>query len=184
MATLIEPIHRLARPQDAPPSAGTRRVTWSFSDEWPTDDPRILGEFPESAAEQPSPLPSVLSGVRVLVVEDDEDTRELFAAALTACGAEVATASRALEALHLLTAGPAHVVLSDIAMPGGDGYWLVQEIRRLPDASVKNVPVVAVTAYGREHSRARALAAGFANHLQKPVDPEVLCRTVAMAAGR
>ena len=122
--------------------------------------------------------------MRVLVVDDDEDTLELFAAALMACGAEVNTASRAPDALQLLAEWPADVVLSDIAMPGGDGYWLVREIRRLSDARLSSVPVMAVTAYGREHSRARALAGGFVEHLQKPVDPEVLCRTVAKAAGR
>jgi CheY-like chemotaxis protein len=76
------------------------------------------------------------------------------------------------------------VVLSDIAMAGEDGYWLAREIRRLPDAALSGVPIVAVTAYGREHSRARVLAAGFVDHLQKPVDPAILCQTVAKAAGR
>jgi diguanylate cyclase len=131
-----------------------------------------------------SPLPSVLAGVRVLVVDDDEDSIEVFAAALAACGADVATANSAPEAVRLHAARPADVVLSDIAMPGRDGYWLVSEIRRLADARVSGVPVVAATAYGREHSRSSALAAGFTDHLQKPVDPEVLCRTVARAAGR
>jgi CheY-like chemotaxis protein len=126
----------------------------------------------------------VLNGLRVLVVDDDEDTMELFAAVLAACGADVSTAPRALEALSRLANRPADVVLSDIAMPGGDGYWLVREIRQLADALVRGVPVVAVTAFGHEHSRARTLSAGFADHLQKPVDPEVLCRTVARAAGR
>jgi CheY-like chemotaxis protein len=122
--------------------------------------------------------------VRVLVVDDDEDTVDLFAAALRACGAEVSTATGAAEAVRRLTARPVDVVVSDIAMPGIDGYGLVREIRRLADARVNGIPVIATTAYGREHSRERVLAGGFVEHLQKPVDPEALCRAVARAAGR
>lgn len=130
------------------------------------------------------PLPNVLTGLRVLVVDDEADTRDLFAAVLTAGGARVSKADSASEALERLVGEPVDVVLSDIAMPGGDGYWLVREIRALPDARVNAVPVVAVTAFGREHSRGRVLAAGFADHMQKPTDPDLLCRVVAAAAGR
>ena len=140
-------------------------------------------KVPPTPAEWAVPVPSLLAGLRVLVVDDDTDTRELFAAVLAASGADVAMAGSAPEALELLRAQAVDVVLSDIAMPGGDGYWLVREIRALPD-TVNSVPVVAVTAFGREHSRDRVLAAGFAAHLQKPADPELLCRTVAAAAGR
>jgi len=129
-------------------------------------------------------LPRVLTGVRVLVVDDDEDTTQLFATALAACGAEVATATSASEALRVLAAQVPDVVVSDIAMPGDDGYWLVREIRRLDDARARTVPVLAVTAFGREHFRARVLAAGFVDHLEKPVDPEALCLAVARAKRR
>jgi CheY-like chemotaxis protein len=122
--------------------------------------------------------------VRVLIVDDDEDTLQLFAAVLIACGADVSTATRAPEALARLAAGLVDVVLTDIAMPGGDGYWLVGEIRKLGDVRMSRIPVVAVTAYGREHSRGRALAAGFTEHLHKPVDPEALCRAIADTVGR
>lgn len=131
-----------------------------------------------------SRLPRVLSGLRVLVVDDDLDTLEMFSVALTACGAEVLTASRARDALRYIAGHGLNVVVSDIAMPDGDGYWLVEQIRRQADVRTRAVPVVAVTAFGREHSRARALASGFTEHLQKPVDPETLCRMVARAAGR
>ena len=125
--------------------------------------------------------PDVLRGVRVLVVDDDEDTVDLFAAALTACGAEVVTATSAPDALGLVTLQAPAVVVSDIAMPGTDGYWLVREIRQLSDERLRTVPVIAVTAYGRNHMRAESLAAGFVDHLEKPVDPEALCRAVARA---
>ena len=122
----------------------------------------------------------MLRGVRVLVVDDDPDTAELFAAALSACGARVVTTTSAPDALRALAAEAPDVVVTDLAMPGADGYWLVNEIRNLADDRVRTLPVVAVTAYGREHFRSRALAAGFADHLVKPVDPEALCLAVTM----
>jgi CheY-like chemotaxis protein len=125
-----------------------------------------------------------LAGLTVLVVDDDEGNLDYFAMALRAYGARVATASTAVEGLRLVKEQRPHVVLSDIAMVGHDGYWLVREIRRLADESIRSVPVVATTAYGREHSRARTLAAGFTEHLPKPVEPDVLCQTIADVAGR
>jgi CheY-like chemotaxis protein len=69
-------------------------------------------------------------------------------------------------------------------MPGEDGYWLLSEIRRHADVGVRRVPVVAATAFGRNFSRAQALAAGFHEQLSKPVDPDHLCRVIASAVGR
>jgi CheY-like chemotaxis protein len=69
-------------------------------------------------------------------------------------------------------------------MPDEDGYWLVDQIRRHADGEIRGVPVLAATAYAREHSRARTLAAGFQDHLQKPLDPAALCRAMARAVGR
>jgi CheY-like chemotaxis protein len=120
----------------------------------------------------------------VVVVDDDETSLDYFAMALRTCGAVVMTASSAEDGLRLIQEQHPDVVLSDIAMVGQDGYWLVREIRRLADQAVSLAPVVATTAFGREHSRARALAAGFNEFLTKPVDPEVLCRTIASAGGR
>lgn len=138
----------------------------------------------ETPAPSRSRLPRNLAGLTVVVVDDDDSSREYFATALAACGAAVETAASAMEALRLVEERRPHVVLSDIAMVGQDGYWLVREIRRLGDAEIRQVPVVATTAYGREHSRARILTAGFNELLQKPVDPELLCLTIASAAGR
>lgn len=142
------------------------------------------GHHDDAPVPRPSRLSRNLAGLTILVVDDDEATLEFFAAALTACGAAVTTATTASDAARLTPEIQPDVVLSDIAMAGQDGYWLAQEIRRLPDEALSRVPIVAATAYGREHSRARVLAAGFADHLQKPVDPELLCRAVARAAGR
>jgi CheY-like chemotaxis protein len=155
----------------------------SAAGEPPADEQAHGSSRSFSASERPR-LPRVLAGIRVVVVDDDEDTADLFATALAACGADVATASSATEALHVIAARPPDVVVSDIAMPGADGYWLLREIRQTADARVRSVPVVAVTAFGREHSHARALAAGFADRLEKPLDPEVLCLTVARVRTR
>ena len=150
----------------------------------PGPEASVPGRFTESARPRESRLPSTLVGLRVLIVDDDCDTADLFAAALTACGAATTTAATARRALQLAIEVRPDVIVSDIAMAGEDGYWLVNEIRRLGDATISRLPVVAATAYGREHSRERALAAGFMDHLRKPVDPEVLCLAVARAAGR
>src|SRR5215813_7458799 len=146
-------------------------------------DDRSTGppSFPPSTS---SGLPDVLHGVRVLVVDDEEDTVDLFAAALAACGAEVVTATSAPEALGLVTLRSPAVVVSDIAMPGTDGYWLVHEIQQLADERLRKIPVIAVTAFARHHMRAESLAAGFVDHLEKPVDPAALCRAVARARVR
>jgi CheY-like chemotaxis protein len=116
------------------------------------------------------------------VVDDDEDTAALFATALAACGAEVDTAVSAIEALRIVSARAPDVVVTDIAMPGADGYWLVREIRQLVNAGTRPIPVIAVTAFGREHVRDRALTAGFADFLEKPLDPALRARTKSIAA--
>ena len=184
MSTTAETARLDPRSEALPSGYWSRRtVESSVGDQCGGDTP-IAGEPQFSTAERRTRLPRVLRGVRVLVVDDDEDNMEVFSTALTACGAAVVTASRADEALRILSAQRVDVVLSDIAMPGGDGYWLLEKVRRLPDPRFSSVPLVAVTAYGREHSRDRVLAAGFADHLQKPVDPAALCQAVAGAIGR
>lgn len=104
--------------------------------------------------------------------------------ALTTCGGDVTCASNAGDGLALAIQSRPHVIVSDIAMVGEDGYWLIGRLRQLPAEMRPDVPVIAATAYGREHSRSRVLAAGFTEHLQKPIDPEELCRVVAKLAGR
>jgi CheY-like chemotaxis protein len=144
----------------------------------------MVAEPRESARPVESRARRRLAGLKVVVVDDDEGNLDYFAMALRTYGTQVATASTAVEALRLVQEEHPDVVLSDIAMVGHDGYWLVREIRRLADESVRGVPVVATTAYGREHSRARTLAAGFTEHLPKPVEPDVLYQTIAALAGR
>ena len=165
------------------PSPGRRPRRSVPGEPFEGQDDRSTGppSFPPSTS---SGLPDVLHGVRVLVVDDEEDTVDLIAAALAACGAEVVIATSAPEALGLVTLRSPAVVVSDIAMPGTDGYWLVREIRQLTDERLRTIPVIAVTAFGRNHMRQESFAVGFVDHLEKPVDPEALCRAVARATVR
>ena len=120
-----------------------------------------------------------LQGMRVLVVEDQEDARELLSALFRLHGAEVVSFGSAVEALSALRRERPDVLVSDIGMPGEDGYWLIKEVRLLGD----DLPAVALTAYASEADRERALAAGFQAHVSKPIDPAALISTVAEAAG-
>jgi CheY-like chemotaxis protein len=122
---------------------------------------------------------SELRGVTVLVVEDDDDTREVLTVMLEMCGARVLCADTARAGLQTFRREHPQAIVSDIAMPGEDGYWLIGEVRGPLGVSPDKVPAVAVTAFSGQHPRAAALAAGFQAHLAKPIDPDELCRTVA-----
>lgn len=121
----------------------------------------------------------LLHGIRVLLVDDEPDAREMMAAALETCGATVAAAASATDAIATLTGADFDVVLADIAMPGQDGYQLIQRIRESSDARLAHTPAAAVTACASDDERDRALAAGFQAHLAKPIRPAQLARTVA-----
>jgi CheY-like chemotaxis protein len=124
-----------------------------------------------------------LEGVRVLVVDDESDARDALALVLERCGARVTVAGSAAEALAAWRRDSPDVLLSDIAMPGEDGYSLIRKIvASRPDAHP--VPAAAVTAYATSEDRRRALEAGYRDHLSKPVDPGALIATVARLAGR
>jgi PAS domain S-box-containing protein len=148
--------------------------------------------FPEPAAEHPEMVWKAhgpgnacrLDHVRVLVVEDQPDTRELITVILRGGGAEVLATGSAEEALEVLHRFRPHVLLSDIQMPGRDGYSLIQEIRSLPAEEGGNLPAAALTAYATAADRQRALAAGYQEHVPKPVEPSTVLETVSMLAGR
>jgi PAS domain S-box-containing protein len=118
-----------------------------------------------------------LNGIAILVVDDDDDARDLVATALRAKGALVTTAFSATRALELLAHSTPAVLISDIAMPEIDGYELIRRVRSLKPAS--DLPAIALTAYAREEDRRRALDAGFHTHVAKPVEPSELIRVVA-----
>jgi PAS domain S-box-containing protein len=114
---------------------------------------------------------TALAGLRVLVVDDEEDARELIREVLSRHGAEVRLATSAPKALDLLQAEPFDLLVADIGMPGEDGYSLIRRVRELPSDRGGQVAALAVTAYGRPEDRLCALAAGYQQHLAKPVMP-------------
>jgi CheY-like chemotaxis protein len=123
-----------------------------------------------------------LSGVRVLVVDDEADARDLVATVLMQSGAEVETAGSAAEGFELLRRSPPDVLVSDVGMPEEDGFSFIERIRALPPSEGSRVPAVALTAFARESDRARALRAGFTAHMGKPVEPSVLAAAVSNLA--
>ncbi|MBW4576560.1 MAG: PAS domain S-box protein [Aphanothece sp. CMT-3BRIN-NPC111] len=127
--------------------------------------------------------PSVLSGLQVLVVDDEADTREFFITVLEECGAKVRAVVSAGEALELLKSFKPDVLVSDIGMPVEDGYSLIRKIRGM-EAEPGQIPAMALTAYAREEDRQQALSAGFQMHISKPVEPAKLVAGVANLAGR
>jgi PAS domain S-box-containing protein len=124
-----------------------------------------------------------LQGVRVLVVDDEIDARRLIERVLAECGAEVALASSAAEALEVLDEFEPHVLVSDVGMPEQDGYDLLRSVRSRGKSSAQ-IPAAALTAFARSEDRRRAMLAGFQTHVAKPVDPAELLAVVASLAGR
>jgi signal transduction histidine kinase/CheY-like chemotaxis protein len=122
--------------------------------------------------------PEGLAGVRVLVVDDEPDTRRLISTIISETGAEVTACASAGEAFEKLKTWRPHVLMSDIGMPGEDGYALIRKVRALPAERGGRTPAAALTAYARDEDRKRALAAGFQAHIAKPFDPRELVAAV------
>jgi CheY-like chemotaxis protein len=125
-----------------------------------------------------------LTGVSVVVVDDEPDARGLVARVLQECGANVSAAPCAEDALALIESDKPDVLVSDIGMPDVDGFELLRRLRRLPAARGGQLPVIALTAFARDEDRARALEAGFSTHLTKPIDLPALVAAVAELSGR
>jgi PAS domain S-box-containing protein len=136
-------------------------------------------ELPERRLNMPD-----LKGIRVLTVDDDRDALRLVSEILEVAGADVISATSALDALELLERENPDVVLADLGLPRVDGFELVRRIRQHRDARVREVPAAALTAYARSEDRARALRSGFQIHLAKPIDPEELTATIAALVRR
>jgi CheY-like chemotaxis protein len=127
---------------------------------------------------------AILAGVRVLVVDDDEDAREMIRLTLERCGAEARVAVSVVEALRVLDEWRPDVIVSDIGMPEEDGYDLIRRVRARDAGSGGRIPAVALTAYAREEDRQRALEAGYQMHVAKPVEPLELTSALASVTGR
>ena len=124
------------------------------------------------------PMPS-LAGLRILLVDDEPDAREVVAAILGAAGAEVASAASARAALEMIREWNPDVLVSDIGMPGEDGYELIRKVRALPPEGGGRVPAIALTAFARTQDRLKVISAGYQMHVPKPVEPVELATVVA-----
>ena len=125
-----------------------------------------------------------LTGIKVLVVDDEGDARDLVQRVLSDCNAEVFTAGSARDALLLMENERPNVLVSDIGMPDIDGYELLRRVRTLEQSTGGRIPAIALTAFARSEDRTRALRAGFLVHVSKPVEPSELVATVASVTGR
>jgi PAS domain S-box-containing protein len=145
-----------------------------------------------SAPPPPTPLDAVaandggaeLSGVRILVVDDEHDARALVQRLLEDCQATVQAVATVNEALALLHSQRFDLMVSDIGMPDKDGYALIQAVRALPRDGGANIPAIALTAYARAEDRVRALRAGYHMHLVKPIEPSELITVISSLLGR
>jgi signal transduction histidine kinase len=138
---------------------------------------------PEAKAAPTRKLDGVLEGVKVLFIDDSADARELVTAILKPYGASIKTCGSTDEALAVLVKDRPDVVISDIAMPGGDGFQFIRALRIREDPA-ERIPSIALTAYTSREDRIGMLAAGFQLHVPKPIDPTELITVVATVAGR
>jgi CheY-like chemotaxis protein len=120
-----------------------------------------------------------LRGLKVLILDDERDARELMQAVLERGGARVTLVSSTHEALASVRNQRPDVIVSDIGMPEEDGYVFIRALRAMPPEEGGQVPAVALTAYARAEDRRRALLAGFQNHAAKPIEPQELVMVIA-----
>jgi CheY-like chemotaxis protein/anti-sigma regulatory factor (Ser/Thr protein kinase) len=145
-----------------------------------TGSARWAIEKPAAAvvSERGNTAPIRVDAIKVLVVEDDLDTRELLMHVLSQYGAKVIAVDSVLAAIQSLEQHKPDVLVADLSMPGEDGFALIKKIRLRTD-ELKDIPAIAVTSFVRPEDRSRALAAGYQFHIQKPLDVEILLRAIA-----
>lgn len=162
----------------------------TFTVKLPLVSAPMTEESPESelAAYEDDDLSSssskILDGLKILVVDDEADSRELVTAILTGCGSEVRCSESAAEAIQAFAEWNPDLLVSDIGMPNEDGYSLIKQLRKLRSERARLIPAVALTAYATEEDRSLALLAGFQMHLAKPIEPKTLVTSIAAALGR
>jgi CheY-like chemotaxis protein len=125
-----------------------------------------------------------LSGVRVLVVDDEADSRDFASTVLEQCQAEVQAVDSVQAALEMINQWQPDVLVSDIGMPNEDGYALIRKLRSLPPEKGGKIPAAALTAYARADDRTRAIQEGYQLHLPKPIEPIELATVVASLIDR
>jgi len=128
-------------------------------------------------------VPHTALGIRVLVVEDDIETRDILSAILDRAGFSYRVATRASEALTVLDDWQPDVIVSDIGMPDMDGYAFVRELRARPAAQGGHIPALALSAFARNEDRELALRSGYQAHIAKPVEPADLVKAIATLTG-
>jgi PAS domain S-box-containing protein len=137
-----------------------------------------------SSADSAARVAAAVRGLRVLIVDDDPDARDLVRRILERCEAQVTAAGSAAEALNLLSAFTPDVLLSDIGMPDQDGFDLIRSVRAMAPHAAASIPAAALTAFARPEDAARAVGAGYQAHIPKPVEPPELLAIVADLAGK
>jgi signal transduction histidine kinase/CheY-like chemotaxis protein len=172
--SLIEAHHGTVRVHSAGEGMGSTFVVTLPVAVWEQPANRAQGRAAQSIADVPS-----LEGVRVLVIDDDDESRDVVAAHLNGCHAAVSTVPSAADGFELLQREHFDVLLADIGMPGEDGYSLIQRVRAMCPPDSASIPAAALTAFAREEDRERALRAGFQLHLSKPIDGAALVAAVA-----
>lgn len=126
----------------------------------------------------------MLDGLRILVVDDEADSRDVVKAILVSCGGVVSCCESAAEAIKAVRDWRPDLLVSDIGMPSEDGYDLIETLRKARSKRARLIPAVALTAYATKEDKARTLSAGFQVHVAKPVEPETLVKSIAIALGR
>jgi len=135
--------------------------------------------FAMGAGAEPFENRPELAGLKILIVDDDDDARGLLVAVLESCGSVVTSAASTAEALEKFRAEKPDILISDVGMPGEDGYALIRKVRALGYEAGGNVPAAALTAYARAEDRRKALDAGYMMHIPKPVEPSELVAVIA-----
>jgi CheY-like chemotaxis protein len=138
---------------------------------------------PAASIAQPEDWP-LLTNVRVVVVDDDPDAREVLSTVLSRSGAEVTAVESAAQALAHIESRAPDVIIADIGMPDEDGYAFIEKVRTVAAGRGGEAPAIALTAYARGEDRARALAAGYQLHIAKPFDPAAVVKAVAQLSGQ
>jgi len=159
----------------------------TFTVDLPLTATRVGGLEPEPARrplDREIVRPAVLKGLRVLVVDDEADARELMRIVLRSSGAEVMSAASAEEAFEHVEQWHPDILVSDIGLPDVDGYALIQKLRTLEAERGWSIPALAVTAYARVEDRTRALSSGFQMHLAKPLEPADLVAAITSLLGK
>jgi CheY-like chemotaxis protein len=176
---------RIAAHSDGPGQGSTFRVELPVrSVQSSVSSNNELRQHPSAPSDAATVQIPQLNGIHILVVDDDQDSLALSREILEMTGATVTTADSGQDALEKLRRGVANVLITDLGMPGMDGFALIEQIRGDTDLASRNIPAGALTAFARSEDRVRAMQSGFEVHLSKPIEPAELMAAAATLARR